>query len=104
MEIYEYVKELIKPELIVLIPVCYFIGLGLLNSEKVKNQYIPLCLGAVGIVLSVIWVFGTSDIKGYRDFLMALFVAITQGVIVAGVSVFIDQLIKQKKYLNNNNT
>lgn len=83
------IKDFIKPELLVLIPVLYFIGLGLKKS-KAKDEYIPLILGASGIVLAMLWVCGTSGIS-----LIGIFIAITQGILCAGATVYVNQLIKQ---------
>lgn len=102
MEALETVKEFIKPELIILIPVCYFIGLALVNSKKVKNELTPLILGAIAIALSTLYVFATSDVAGYKTLLMALFIAITQGVLVAGCSVYVNQLLKQNAKAKQN--
>ena len=49
----EILKEFVKPELLILIPVLYLIGAGLKNS-KFKNNLIPIALGIFGIILSTI--------------------------------------------------
>lgn len=101
MDYLNAIKDFIKPELIVLIPVLYFVGVGIRKSKKVKNEYIPILLGIVGISLGLIYVLATSDLTNYQNILLALFTAITQGILVAGTSVFVNQLIKQKKYLED---
>lgn len=85
----EQLQQYIKPELLVLIPVLYFVGIGLKQS-KVKNKYIPWILMASGVVLSTLYVLGTCGITA-----VAIFTAITQGILCAGASVYVDQLIKQ---------
>lgn len=94
-EIIEMVKEFIKPELMVLIPVLYAIGYGLKKAETFKDNMIPLVLGMLGVVLSTIYVLSTCDIGGYQSILSGVFVAITQGVLVAAGAVYVNQLIKQ---------
>ena len=87
--------QYIKPELLVLIPVLYLIGLGLKKSQY-PDKWIPLTLGAVGIFLSLIWVLGRSlHASGTSDILTAAFTAIVQGVLLAGASVFSSQIVKQ---------
>lgn len=86
--------DYIKPELVVLIPVLYIAGLGI-RASKVANRFIPMLLGFAGILLSSLWVFASSDISGGKDIALALFTAITQGILAAGASVYCDQLIKQ---------
>ena len=44
MELFEAFKEFIKPELLILIPVLYLIGIGMKKSE-IKDKFIPLLLG-----------------------------------------------------------
>lgn len=100
MDYLNAIKDFIKPELIVLIPVLYFVGVGIRSSKKIKNEYIPALLGVAGVVLAMIYVIATCDVKNYQTVLLGVFTALTQGVLVAGASVFVNQLIKQKKYLN----
>ena len=88
----------IKPELLILIPVLFFIGTGLKKSEHVKDKYIPISLGGAGIFLAIIWVLSSTAIRGFQDVLMAFFVGLTQGVLCAAGSVYFDQpVLKQPK-------
>ena len=89
-------QEFIKPELLSLIPVLYTIGIGLKKSQ-LSDRLIPLTLGAISIVLSGAWVIATSDISSLQDIAYSLFIAITQGILVAGASVYINQLYIQSK-------
>lgn len=52
----EQTMNYVKPELIVVAVVLYFIGTGLKQSQTVKDKYIPLILGGIGIVLCAVWV------------------------------------------------
>ena len=92
----EILKEFVKPELLILIPVLYLIGAGLKNSIF-KDNLIPIALGIFGIILSMIYVFATSEISGSKDVLMGIFISLTQGVLVAGCSVYFNQIYKQIK-------
>ena len=89
-------KELIKPELLILIPVLYVVGIGLKKS-KLSDTLIPLILGGIAIVLSAAWVIATSDISTLRDIAYALFISVTQGILSAGASVYINQIYVQSK-------
>ena len=91
---YEMIKEFIKPELLVMIPVLYVFGIALKKSN-VADKYIPLVLGVTSIVLSLLFVLTTSDINGWQDVLMSIFSGITQGVLCAGASVYANQVVKQ---------
>jgi hypothetical protein len=90
----EYINEFVKPELLVLIPVLYLIGIGIKKSN-LKDNFIPLLLGGCGILLACIYVFAMTAIESRSDFLAALFTAITQGILCAGASVYVNQIIKQ---------
>ena len=89
-------KEFIKPELLILIPVLYVVGIGLKKS-KLSDTLIPLILGGIAIVLSAAWVIATSDISTLKDVAYALFISVTQGVLSAGASVYVNQLYVQSK-------
>lgn len=89
-------QEFIKPELLILIPVLYLIGMAIKKSN-LPDKFIPLILGVVGIVLSVIYLLSTEPIIGTQAVATAIFTAITQGVLCAGASVYVNQIIKQTK-------
>lgn len=91
----EQIMNYIKPELIVVAVVLYFVGMWLKKAQAVKDKYIPLILGGIGIVLCAIWVFATSTIGTGQEIAMAVFTAIVQGILVAGVSTYINQIVKQ---------
>lgn len=90
----ELLKNFIKPELLILIPVLYFIGVAIKNTLLIKDKFIPLTLGLVGVALAVLWILAT---EGIENIYMAIFVALTQGFLTAGASVYINQIIKQSK-------
>ena len=92
----EILKEFVKPELLILIPVLYLVGSGF-KVSKFKDNFIPISLGTLGIILSCIYVFATSTIAAKQDILMAIFISITQGILVAGCSVYFNQIYKQIK-------
>jgi len=81
--------ELVKPELLILVPVLYLIGIGIKKSS-IKDNFIPLILGGAGILLSLLYML-TIEPFGAG----AIFAAITQGILCAGLSVYANQLYKQ---------
>ena len=89
-------KEFIKPELLILIPVLYVIGIGLKKS-KLSDTLIPLALGVASIVLSSLWVIATSNVSTPKEIAYALFTSVTQGILTAGASVYFNQLYLQSK-------
>ena len=87
----EQIMNYVKPELIVVAIVLYFCGMALV----VKDKYIPMLLGAGGIVLCGIWVLATSPLGNGQEIAMAVFTAIVQGILMAGLSNYVNQIIKQ---------
>ena len=59
----EQITNYVKPELLVVAVVLYFIGMGLKSAQAVKDKYIPLILGGAGIVLCAVWVLATCPIE-----------------------------------------
>lgn len=86
MEIQNYVK----PELLVLIPVLYFIGMMMKSTKKIDDRGIPAVLGCCGVVLALIYVIGNEGLSA-----ASVFSALTQGILVAGCSVYVNQIWKQ---------
>lgn len=91
----EQILSYVKPELIIVAIVLYFIGLGFKKAQYFPDKHIPAVLGLLGIVLCSLWVFASCPLSTYREVLMALFTSIVQGLLVAGFSVYVNQLIKQ---------
>lgn len=93
MELVDY----IKPELAVVSVVLYFLGVGIKKSGLTDCKYIPLINGAVGILICMLYVFATSSVEGGKDVALAIFTGLTQGVMVAGLSTYVHQMIKQMR-------
>lgn len=87
-------EDYIKPELLVLIPVLYLVGVAIKKSN-LNDHWIPIVLGAAGVVLAGLYIFATTDMSGGKDAVMAVFVALTQGILTAGASVYANQIYKQ---------
>ena len=80
MDVMNYIIE----NALILIPVLYILGSFLKGLENIKDKYIPLVLLAIGIGFSVAIIGFSVD-------------AIIQGILVTGVTVLGNQLIKQSK-------
>lgn len=89
------IMDYIKPELLILAVICYIIGAVCKRVQLVPDKLIPLVLGAVGVVLACLWVGATSDMSTSQNVMMAIFTGVTQGILCAGASVYVNQLIKQ---------
>ena len=91
----ELLMNYIKPELIIVAIAIYFVGIWIKNTESIKDKWIPLILGIAGIVICAIWVLANTPIGTWQGLLMAVFTSIIQGVLVAALSTYVNQLIKQ---------
>lgn len=81
----------IKPELIVLVAVIYILGVAFKQTNIIKDKRIPLVLILIGILLATLWVLATTKFTSVQDIFMAIFVAVTQGVLVSTGAVGINQ-------------
>lgn len=80
----------IAPELLVLIPALYGLGAILKHTNKIKDNFIPVILTGISLVLTCLYVLGTEGVTP-----VSIFTALVQGIICAAVSVYGDQMIKQ---------
>ena len=87
--------ELIRPEMLTLIPVLYLIGVALKRAEVFENKYIPLGLGLLGVLLGAAWLLVFRDEE--YNVLQSLLMGAVQGILCAGCSVYANQLYKQLK-------
>ena len=91
----EQITNDVKPELVVVAIALYFVGMALKQTQTVKDKYIPLILGGISIAICAMYVFATSSCSTPQDIVMAIFTAITQGILIAGLSTYVNQIVKQ---------
>lgn len=87
--------EFIKPELLSLILIAYFLGMAFKKWENIKDWTIPFLLGGVNIVLAIVYLFSVSADLDARKISALIFSAIVQGILTSGTAVFFYQLKKQ---------
>ena len=88
----ELILNYIVEDGLILIPVLYVIGYIIKHTNILSNRWIPLVLLMISILFSI---FLLND---------PIIDRVIQGVLIAGVTVFIDQIKKQnfeKEGLNN---
>lgn len=91
----ETIMHYIKPELLVVAIALYFIGLALKRTSIVKDKWIPMILGGVGIALCMLWIFSQCSCGNPGEVAAAIFTALIQGVLVAAASTYVNQIVKQ---------
>ena len=67
------------------------IGYAIKNTQKIDDKYIPIILGVVSILLTALGLLATVE----SNLVTLLFAAITQGIIIAAVAVYGNQIVKQ---------
>lgn len=82
--------EYIKPELLVLVFVLWYLGTLLKKSHKIEDWKIPFILMTVSIIMALSWVIITSGLSP-----MAIWVGIMQGFVIAAVEGQAYQYFKQ---------
>ena len=91
----EQIINYVKPELVVVSIALYFLGVWMKKSQRIKDKDIPMILGCIGTIICGMYVVATCDLAGIQNAAMALFTAIVQGILVAGLSTYVNQIIKQ---------
>ncbi len=84
MELYEW----IQPELLILIPVLYLISLATSRYRKISRNR-PLFIELTAILLTGLYFYGTHDFGEVQQILQNTYGAITQGILLAGISLFL---------------
>ena len=77
-EILNQILTYVKPELVIVSVVLYFAG-------------------KAGILLSTVWVLSTCPLDTRQDIFTAVFTAVVQGILVAGLSTWVDRILQQIK-------
>lgn len=85
----------VKPELLVLAIVLYFVGMAIKKGQSIADKHIPTLLGGLGVLMCGIWVVATCPLTSVQEIAMAVFTAIVQGILVAGLSTYVNQIVKQ---------
>lgn len=70
------ILDILQPELAILIPVCWGIGM-IIKSSKIKNKFIPLILAIFSVAMATLYNFA---VDGTSQILMDIFLSITQGI------------------------
>ena len=91
---YEMLKEFIEPGFVIGIPALYLFG-AWLKKTAVPDKYIPLILGCIGVVGCIVWTVATLPAFDWQSVLAGLCSAAVQGVLCAGMSVYVNQMVKQ---------
>ena len=93
--------DFIEAELYILVPVLYAVGWILKKSTAVKDRWIPIILGVLGVVLAVVYKVGIYSPTDGKTLLQILYAGFTQGILCAAGSVYTNNIVKQLKKDND---
>lgn len=94
--------KLIEPELLITVPVLYLLGV-MIKKSNVSDRFIPLILGAMGIILATVYKLTLYSPNGFNSVAELIFAGVTQGILCAAGSVYTDNLIRQFKKKDDEN-
>lgn len=84
----------IKAELLFLVPVMNFIG-AVLKRCRINNRYIPIILSIISVTVTVSWILISDKSSAAKRIAYDIFEGCFQGILISGVSVYANQLLKQ---------
>lgn len=88
----------IQPELLILVPVLYLVGMGIKKYGS-DDRVIPIVLGLLGMMLACLYGFATMHAGD--SVAMMLFTGIVQGILCAAAAVYTNQVYKQANKPND---
>ena len=90
----ELILSLISKDFLIIVAVCYALGMFIKSTTFLDDKFIPITLLFVSIVIAII--YNGIIISGSFTYAAILY-GIIQGILCAAVAVFFNQLIKQTK-------
>lgn len=87
--------QFIKPELLVLIPVLYFIGVWCKASNHIKDWLIPFILMSISIVLTATYLISMEFASAGNLVAAYIFTSVVQGTLCAAAAVFTENVKRQ---------
>lgn len=69
--------DILKPELLVLIPVCWGFGMLVKSIKAIPNRYIPFILVTISVLFTTLYILGTG-FPG--NIYLLIFTILTQGI------------------------
>jgi hypothetical protein len=91
-------NDVFCPELIAISYALYVIGTIFKKTERIPDKKIPVVLSLLGIIFCNMYVLSTGHINNVKLLISEILIATIQGICAAGMSVYVNQLIKQIIY------
>lgn len=87
----DFILQYIDSQFAVLVVILYCAGEAIKRTQAVECRWIPLILTGLGILLAALSIFGGE----YPSVASAIYQAIGQGMLCAGMAVYLNQILKQ---------
>lgn len=91
-------NNLLCPEVISISYALYVIGNTLKKVERIPDKQIPTILSLLGIIFCTIYILTTEKMGSVKMIIFKILMGIVRGICAAGMSVYVNQLIKQNIY------
>jgi len=88
-------QDLVRPELLILVPFCWLVGQFIRKGEMVVNKYIPSVLWIVAIVFSFLYLAVMLEVD--LNIQQIIVSSILNGTFIAAIAVFGNEQYKQYK-------
>ncbi len=75
--------KLLNPELLIVIPMCWGLGLLLKSIKEIPNRFIPISLFLISIIITFLFVYGKNEICNMS---LRIFFIITQATTLWAIS------------------
>ena len=90
----------IKPEFLILVPVLFLIK-KILKESFINNKMSCLIINLFSIFLTSMWTFATLSITCFKQILSAIFISVSQGILIVEGSGFLKKYIS--RYIQQKN-
>lgn len=88
-------RELIKPELLILVPFCWVVGKFIRQGKMFENKIIPSILWSIGVIFSFLYLM--FMVKSDYDLVQTIISSIVNGSFISAIAVFGNEQLKQFK-------
>lgn len=86
-------NDYVRPDMLIIIAVCYSFGVMLKSTPYIKNWIIPYLLTILSVVLCFLWIYSSEG--GTKQLTAIIFDSVTQGILCSASAVYVNQLFKQ---------
>lgn len=91
----DMIEQYIGANYAIIVAVLYVIGIVLKKTPRIPNNFIPFIITTLGMGFAILSALSRSS--EYANMAALLYDSIVQGILCAGMSVYIYEVVKQSK-------